>query len=131
MLAVLVVTGATPAHAATASLEFFEGGCAAGRVGLRVHGTTEQEYYHRIIKIDIWGDDEWFDDHRTGPYTLEDSAPFPLPPGFGYEKLLCLTVRQLNEDNGTDEIYASVEVYRADWSQHTESARTNVISHNF
>ena len=76
------------------------------------------------IVIRLWGDDEFSDDLRLGPY-----SPDELYAGFA--GLMFKTTKQvgnsvLNEDWGDDEIYAGLRLVKPD-STTVRSATSNVV----
>jgi hypothetical protein len=122
----MVALGAVPANAATATLSIPYANCenSQGRIFdymMRVDVTLSRNYYdggHVIVRI--WGDDSYSDDLLLGP----ERQDFGELSGRVMVNL-CINRSTLNEDVGTDEIYAGVRVF-----SHTNGAQTEVVESN-
>ena len=128
--------GAATASAADATLSIYAAGgntCqdpATGRILdylVEVHGQVNSYYpFGYRVRLDLWGDDQWDDDHQYGPvYTTYRFAPTH------YDVLFCVDGSTLDEDWGEDEIYAKVLFQDLATGRNVEAATSNVVDDHF
>jgi hypothetical protein len=123
-----VALGAVPADAATATLSIPYANCQNSQGQnfdylMRVEVTLSRTYIdggHIVVRI--WGDDPSSDDLLVGPVQQNFSE---VTSGQHVLVDLCVNKSTLNEDIGTDEIYAGVRVF-----SHPSGAQTEVVESN-
>ena len=133
--ALAVAFSVAPAAAAstTGHLSTFTGGCTGNFIGLTIAGDTVHAYSTaRSFKVELWGADPVFDDFLAS-FVQKASVVTPIPANAGYIKLLCVSPNTLDEDDGTDDVYAKVFFYDSANAAGpvVESVRTNQIHANF
>lgn len=107
-------------------------------VGIDVH--MPEQYGREIIacganfKASLWGDDGGFgqDDFITN-LVLKPGFPSVAtdgPPGIGAEFTVPVSSFQLDEDDGEDELYASISFFDCHTGQ-TRQFRTGTVHHRF
>lgn len=125
---------ASPASAATTGqLSTFAGGCSGVNVGIQVFGSTDHNYsITRSFKVELWGSDSFSDDFLIS-YTSAPLSPFPVSGVTSYLSQACISPNTLDEDWGTDEVYAKVFFYNSTNATGSvvESVRTNELNFNF
>ena len=129
-----VALGAVPANAATAALSIPYVNCenSQGQIFdyvMRVDVTLSRNYIdggHIVVRI--WGDDSSSDDLLVGPVQQNFGQGFS---GTHVLVDLCVNKSTLNEDIGTDEIYAGVRVFSHPSGAQTEVVESNRIVDNF
>jgi hypothetical protein len=129
-----VALGAVPADAATATLSIPYVNCQNSQGQnfdylMRVDVTLSRNYFDGgQIVVRIWGDDPSSDDLLVGPVQQNFGEAYA-----GARMLvdLCVNKSTLNEDIGTDEIYAGVRVFRIPSGAKTEVVESNRIVGDF
>jgi hypothetical protein len=94
---------------------------------VEVHGQVNSYYpFGYRVRLDLWGDDQWDDDHQYGPvYTTYRFAPTY------YDVLFCVDGSTLDEDWGEDEIYAKLLFQDLTTGRNVEAATSNVVDGHF
>ena len=137
----LVAIAATLAAAISAGPASAAGGrltiakTASGLYNVTVCGNVSNAYPGGAqAEIRLWGSDTFYDDFLFGPYvtTAIDYGAYPCPEGGNgniYASFL-VSGSTLNEDWGTDEVYAGVRArnYR---NGSVQTFTTNTISRSF
>lgn len=133
--ATLVATAiaASPASAAGGRLTITK--TASGLYNVTVCGNVSNAYPGgAYTEIRLWGSDTFYDDFLFGPYvtTAIDYGAYPCPEG-GYGNIhasFLVSGSTLNEDWGTDEVYAGVRA-RNNRNGSQQTFTTNTISRSF
>lgn len=134
--ALTAAVSATPAAAATGNtghLSTFTGGCTGTFIGLSLAGETSHAYsIARSFKVELWGADPVFDDFLAS-FVQPAVIVAPVTAGAGYIKQLCVSPNTLDEDDGTDDVYAKLFFYNSANATGpvVDSIKTNQIHANF
>jgi hypothetical protein len=125
---------ASPALAATTGqMSTVVGGCSGVDVGIQISGSTDHTYsITRSFKVELWGSDSFSDDFLIS-YKWAPLSPFPVSGVTAYFSGACISPSTLDEDWGTDEVYAKVFFYNSTnaTGSAVESVRTNELNFNF
>ena len=130
---VVAGTGAAAANAAGGRLTI--GPSSNGRHYVTVCGNVSNAYPGGAdVEIRLWGSDTFSDDFLFGPYvtTAIDYGAFPCPEGGSgnIHASFLVSASTLNEDWGTDEVYARVRA-RNRRNGSVQNFTTNTISRSF
>jgi hypothetical protein len=94
---------------------------------VEVHGQVNSYYpFGYRIRLDLWGDDQWDDDHQYGP----EYITYRYGPTY-YDVLFCVDGDTLDEDWGEDEIYAKLLFQDLSTGRNVESATSNVVDGHY
>jgi hypothetical protein len=140
LLGALGLGGAATASAATATLNIHAVGgntCQDPQTGrildylVNVNGEVSNYYAFGFrVRVDLWGDDQWDDDHLQGPEVLTYRAD-PQFPLYNYDMWLCVDGSTLDEDWGEDEIYAKVLIQDIETGRYLEAPISNVVEGHY
>lgn len=89
---------------------------------VEVKGQVSRYYpFGYRIRLDLWGDDQWDDDHQYGP----EYITYRFGPTY-YDVLFCVDGSTLDEDWGEDEIYARLVFQDLATGSNVEAATSDV-----
>ena len=133
--ATLAATAMTAAPASAAGGRLTITKTASGLYNVTVCGNVTNAYPGgAYTEIRLWGSDTFYDDFLFGPWTTTaiDYGAYPCPEG-GYGNIYAsflVSGSTLNEDWGTDEVYAGVRA-RNNRNGSVQTFSTNTISRSF